>query len=164
MRISMSCVSALVDRKLAVRAVGMALPLIEAAMADPELNDNRFLYLVVMDPAVRPRQCTGDAAFQQAILYEHSVGDSTQWDADYATFARAKARAGWISGCDAYADQSAQPYLLQADDFKLLRGNSLDHIVVGVSGMRPCYDEAIASVIAACMKALALDGAQRRKG
>ncbi len=158
----MNCANGLVDRALAMRAIGMALPLIEAAMADPAVNDNRFLHIVVMNPAVRPRQCNGDMEFEQAILHEHSVGDLDLWDADYAGFARAKARARWNSGAASQTVQNVQPYLLQAGDASLWTGISPDAIVVGVSGMRPCYDEAIASIVAACMKALAKDRAQQR--
>lgn len=156
----MICANSLVDRELAAQAINMALPLIEAAMADPRINDNRFLHIVVMAPRMPPRG--RDADFENAILHEHSVGDRARWDADYAAFARAKARIGWNAGGEQRAGQSLQPWLLQAGESKVPGGAALDAIVVGVSGMRPCYDEAVASIVAACLKALAKDRAQCR--
>lgn len=156
----MICANPLVDQDLAARAVSMALPLIEAAMADPQINDNRFLHIVVMTPCVLAR-CSG-ADFEQAILHEHSVGDRSLWDADYAAFARTKARIGWNAGAESRAGQNLQPRLLQAGDTSIAGSTALDRIVVGVSGMRSCYDEAVASIVAACLKALAKDRAQCR--
>src|SRR4051812_36406720 len=81
----------IVDRELAAQAVAMALPLLEAAMRHPEYGDSGFLHIVVVDPAAAP----ADAGFDEAILYEHSIGDPSRWDADYGSFARAKARLSW---------------------------------------------------------------------
>lgn len=54
------------------RAVEMALPLITQAMTRPqEVGDSGFLHIVVMDPARSPAEC----AFDEAVLYEYSVGD-----------------------------------------------------------------------------------------
>ncbi len=156
----MTCANPLVDRDLAARAIDMALPLIEAAMADPKINDNRFLHIVVMAPRIPA--CSREADFEKAILHEHSVGDRTRWDADYAAFARDKARIGWNAGGGHRAGQNLQPWLLQAGESRVPGGAALDAIVVGVSGMRPCYDEAVASVVAACLKALAKDRVQCR--
>src|SRR5690606_40017855 len=50
-----------------------------------------FLHIVIMDPALP----WGRASFDESILHEHSVGDRLQWDADYARFARDKARICW---------------------------------------------------------------------
>jgi len=155
----------LVDRQLAVRAVNLALPMIEAAMADPKINDNRFLHIVVMDPCAHPRQDPrqGIAAFEQAILHEHSVGDRAQWDADYSAFARAKARTGWDCAAVAHISKDSRPWLLHGAESRFWGSAALDLIVVGVSGMRPCYDEAVASVVAACLKALAKDRVQQAR-
>lgn len=158
----MICAKPLVDRDLATQAVMMALPLIEAAMADPKINDNRYLHIVVMAPWLSTSR--RDADFEKAILHEHSVGDRTRWDADYAAFARAKARAAWNAEAGSRIGQFLQPCLLQADYNSIPGSAALDRIVVGVSGMRPCYDEAIASTVAACLKALAKDRAHGRHG
>ncbi len=133
------------------RALDMAMPLIERQMDDREVVGSGFLHIVVMDPACQP----GDAPFDQAVLLEHSVGDRSKWDADYAAFARAKAKASWEQGLDGHALQALQPHRLRKGDTMLWGAVNLDGIVVGVSGAHAYYDEAFATAIAACLRALA---------
>jgi len=78
------------DRACAQRAIEMALPAIEAAVARPEVSGGGFLSIVVVDPALAPGDCT----FEEAILAEHPIGDRARWDADYGMVARAKGRHG----------------------------------------------------------------------
>jgi len=123
-----------IDRALAERAVAMALPLVEAAMRDPYYGDSGFLHLVVMDPDAQP----GETRFEDVILHEHSVGDRAKWDADYAAFARGKARASWET---------------RADNPK--GAACVDGIVVGASGAFEPFDQAYAGTVAMCLRALA---------
>ncbi|HSN20668.1 MAG TPA: hypothetical protein VLS49_08320 [Usitatibacter sp.] len=123
-----------IDRALAERAVAMALPLVHEAMRDPYFGDSGFLHIVVMDPDARP----GQSPFEQAILHEHSVGDRSKWDADYAAFARGKARESWTR---------------RADNPK--GAVCLDGIVVGASGAFEPFDQAYAGTVAMCLRALA---------
>jgi hypothetical protein len=146
------------DRDAARQAVGMALPLIEALMAEP--GQSGFLCIVVMDPARRPAANT----FEDAVLYEHAIGDRGRWDADYAAFARAKARLSWLHGMDSHALQALHPHLLEGGDTVLWGSAFLDGIVVGVSGGYAWYDEAIAVTVAACLRAVAKRAAQQRPG
>lgn len=139
------------DQEAARQALQMALPLIEPQMSDPEVCGSGFLYIVVMDPALRP----GDARFEDAILLEHAVGDRSKWDADYAAFARAKAKASWEQQLDGHALQSLQPHRLREGDSLLWGAVVLDGIVVGVSGAHAYFDEAFATTVAACLKAVA---------
>ena len=122
-----------IDRAAARRAVAMALPLIEAAMRDPSFGDSGFLHLVVMDPHASP----GETHFEDAILHEHSVGERSKWDADYAAFARGKARESWTA---------------RADNPK--GAVCLDGIVVGASGAFEPFDQAYAGTVAMCLRAL----------
>ncbi|MED5619946.1 hypothetical protein [Ideonella sp. BN130291] len=132
-------------------ALQMALPMIEPQMTQPEVVGSGFLYIVVMDPALRP----GDVPFEEAILLEHAVGDRAKWDADYAAFARAKAKASWEQGMDGHRLQALQPYKLREGDSMLWGAVCLDGIVVGVSGAHAYYDEAFATAIAGCLRAVA---------
>lgn len=143
------------------RAVEMALPLITQAMTRPqEVGDSGFLHIVVMDPARSPGEC----AFDEAVLYEYSVGDRTQWDADYAAYARAKARLAWQHGMSTHALQALRPHVLRAGDTNLWGSAVLDGIVIGVSGALPFYDEAFAHVVAACLRAIAKQAAAATSG
>ena len=124
-----------IDRRLAAKAVELAIPLIENAMKEPRYGDSGFLHVVVLDPAARP----GRDSLEDAILYEHSFGDRARWDADYAAYARGKAEAAWRSGADNPKGAVC-----------------LDGIVVGVSGAFECFDRAYAGVVAQCLRALAV--------
>jgi len=145
-----------VDRDLAAEAVAMALPLLEAAMRHPEYGDSGFLHIVVMNPAAT----VAETPFEDAILYEHSIGDRARWDADYAAFARAKARLSWRFQEDSAVVINLRPHALREDDTLLWGSVWLDGIVVGVSGAFPCFDEAYSGIVAMCLRALA----KRRAG
>jgi hypothetical protein len=143
--------SCLADRFAAQRALAMALPMIEPLMRDNTVVGSGFLHIVVMDPGREPHEAT----FEEAVLLEHSVGDRSRWDADYAAFARAKARLSWRLGQGSHALQATAPHRLRAGDTVLAGSAWLDGIVVGVSGAHPHYDEAFATCIAACLRAVA---------
>jgi hypothetical protein len=138
------------DRPAAEQALALTLPMIEAAMADPQVSGCGFLYLVVMDPALTP----ADAPFEDAVLLEHAVGDRSRWDADYAAFARAKARVAWNHG-DSHAVQALQPHRLRQGDSLLWGSAVLEGIVVAASGAFPWFDEAFATALAANLRAIA---------
>lgn len=138
------------DRQAAEQALALTLPMIEAAMADPMVSGCGFFYLVVMDPALTPADCP----FEEAVLLEHAVGDRSRWDADYAGFARAKARLAWNQG-DTHALQSQQPHRLREGDSLLWGSAVLDGIVVAASGAFPWFDEAFATALAANLRAIA---------
>jgi hypothetical protein len=139
------------DANAARQALQMALPMIEPQMNNSQVCGSGFLYIVIMDPAMHP----GEVRFEQAVLLEHAVGDRSKWDADYAVFARAKAQATWERGIDGHRLQLMSPHLLKESDTLLCGAVSLDGIVVGVSGAHDWYDEAFATTIAACLRAIA---------
>ena len=120
-------------------------------MRDREVCGSGFLYIVVMDPGLAP----GDVDFADAVLVEHAIGDRTRWDADYAGFARAKARLSWGHARDSHEVQALRTAQLRPGDSLLWGGVCLDGIVVGVSGAHPWYDRAFATAIAANLAALA---------
>jgi len=152
--------SYLIDRHAAEKAVGLALPMIHEAMKLKEVGESGFLYIVVMDPLRTPH----NASFEEAIVYEHSVGDRSKWDADYAGFARAKARVAWRTGMEAHLVQELRPHLLAAGDTVLWGTAMVDGITVAVSGANPWYDEAFAGTVAMCLRAVAKAGiVQERK-
>jgi hypothetical protein len=138
------------DADAARRAIEMALPMIECAMQDSEVCGSGFLYIVVMDPGLTPR----DADFADAVLVEHALGDRTQWDADYAGFARAKARLSWLHERGSHEVQASRTQVLRRGDSVLWGSAYLDGIVVGVSGAHPWFDEAFALAIAANLRAI----------
>jgi hypothetical protein len=143
--------SCFADRAAAERALAMALPMIEPLMRDASVVGSGFLHIVIVDPARAPHDCP----FDDAVLLEHSVGDRSRWDADYAAFARAKAVLSWRHGQGTHALQATAPHRLHPGDTVLAGSAWMDGIVVGVSGAHPHYDEAFATCIAACLRAVA---------
>jgi hypothetical protein len=125
--------------------------MLEAAIRDPRVCESGFLYVVIMDPGLTPDVC----AFEQAILHEHAVGDKARWDADYAAFARDKARVCWRTQRNGHAVRQLMPHLLHPSDSGLWGGVYIEGIVVGVSGASAWYDEAFAAAIAHGLKAVA---------
>jgi hypothetical protein len=140
------------DATAARQAIDMALPMIEPALRDPKVCGSGFLVIVVLDPALRASE---GVTFDDAVLVEHCIGDRQRWDADYAAFARAKARLAWVHGQGSCAIQSAQPHLLQSGDSLLWGSVCLEGIVVGVSGAEAWWDEAFATAVAANLRAIA---------
>lgn len=149
-----------VNQQTARRAVELAMPMIEAGLGDRKIVGSGFLYLVVMDPGLPP----GAAGFDEAILYEHAFGDRSSWDADYAAFARGKARLSWSTGLDSQRLQSASPHLLKAGDSLLWGSVWLDGIVVAASGAFPWFDEVYAGTVAFWLRALAKAAREAEQG
>lgn len=122
-------------------------------------SESGFFYLIVMQPGSSP----ATSSFEEAILYEHAVGDRSKWDADYRSFAIAKARVAWRTGMDSHIVQEQRPYLLEAGDTVLWGSVALDGIVVAASGADPWYDEAFAGAVALCLRAQAKAAATRAR-
>jgi len=138
--------------ELAAQAVRLARPAIESAMTSQEAGDSGFLHVVVMNPLVAP-----GTDFESSILYEQSFGDRSHWDADYAAYARAKARMSWRTGLPGHRVCETAPHLLLPNEQPLWGSAVVEGVTVGVSGAFPWFDEAFAAVIAhfyiACAKA-----------
>lgn len=145
------------DAAAARRALALALPMLEASLRDKAVGESGCMHVVVMDPTLQP----GDCAFEEAILYEHSLPSRQAWDADYSVYARAKARLAWRSGMASAAVVRCAPHLLRTDDTLLGGAAVLDGIVVAVSGANAWYDEAFAGCVAALLRGVAQDACQR---
>lgn len=143
-----------VDQVVARHAVELCLPMIKSSMESREAGASGFLYIVVMRPGATP----ANSNFNDAVLYEHAVGDRTRWDANYGAFARAKAELSWRSGMDSHLVQQSRPHLLAEGDSLLWGGVVVHDIVVAVSGADPWFDEAFAGSIAMFVRALAKKG------
>lgn len=140
-----------VDENTARHAVELCLPTIHSAMQSREAGASGFLYIVIMQPGSTPAE--GD--FKDAILYEHAVGDTSEWDADYDVFARGKAEVSWRTGMDSRLVRETRPHLLSKGDSLLQGGVVLHDHVVAVSGADPWFDEAFAGAVILTLRALA---------
>lgn len=145
--------AAFLDAEAARRGLQRVLPAIEAAVQDRAVCGMGFLAVVVMDPAWPAPSEPDEAAFDAAILLEHALGDRSRWDADYAAFARAKARVAWRTGLGGAELALTRPHVLRPGD-SLLRGAvCLAGLTVAVSGAEAPWDEAFATWIAAALRA-----------
>ena len=146
-----------VDRETAALAVEHQLPAIEAALRDEGISGLGVLHVVVLDPAVVP----GDGTFDQALLYERSIGlPRERWDADYAAYARSKARLSWLHRGDSRRLVYCEPHRLGSADALVWGGVWLDGIVVAASGCQPIWDEAFSLAIAGLVRTLAWQRAE----
>jgi hypothetical protein len=146
------------DREAAGLALRLVMPMIEAALSRQEIGESGCLYIVIMNPALHPWEAT----FEQAILLEHAVGDPEKWDADYAAYARAKARTTWQNGRDTHGLSGVSPHRLRAGDAGVWGSAIVDGIVVATSGVHPWYDEAFSGALAYALRAVAKAAAHQR--
>lgn len=142
---------ALVDAGTARRAIELAMPMIQGALADEDVSGCGVLSIVVMDPASSPRH----HRFEEAVLLERRIGEQEGGEADFDGFARAKARLSWETGLDSSVVQATRPHVLRQGDTLLWGSVCLDGVVVAVAGAKPWFDEAFATAIAANVRALA---------
>ncbi|HSK08549.1 MAG TPA: hypothetical protein VK911_03170 [Vicinamibacterales bacterium] len=146
----------MLTRELVEEAVGLALPAIEAALRRPGVSGEGVLHIVVLNP----QAAAPGAVFEDAILYEHSVGDPARWGADYRGFARGKAALAWRTRCDTHVIQELRPHLLRPGDTLLWGGVVREGLVVAASGAHPWFDEAFANAVAGFILAIAQERAR----
>ncbi|SPR99097.1 hypothetical protein [Cupriavidus taiwanensis] len=145
------------DPAAAQRAVELALPMLQASLRDKAVGESGCMHVVVMDPTLQP----GDCAFEEAILYEHSLPSREAWDADYSRYARAKASLSWRTGMASAQLVHCSPHRLRSDDTLLGGAAVVDGIVVAVSGANAWYDEAFAGCVAMLLRAVAQGACMR---
>src|SRR5213080_3305119 len=120
------------------RALDALTGCFETTLRDASVSAEHALHIVVMDPSA-PRE---RVAFEAGILAERSVGDPARWQADYAHYARAKARLAWREGLDGRALVEDAPARLRRGDL-LVEGAVCRHgWIVAASGAQPWYDAA----------------------
>lgn len=156
-RVSQAGASRFSDPAAARRAVELALPMLQASLRDQAVGESGCMHVVVMDPTLQP----GDCAFEEAILYEHSLPSREAWDADYSRYARAKASLSWRTGMASAQVVHCSPHRLRSDDTLLGGAAVVDGIVVAVSGANAWYDEAFAGCVAMLLRAVAQGACMR---
>jgi hypothetical protein len=123
-------------------------PLLEKLLADPAISGEHAMHLVAMNPAADPR-----TPFDEAILAERSFGDAARWEADYAWYARAKARLAWREQMSLRTLFAEHPERLRGDDIRVEGAVKSGRWLVGASGAQPWYDHAIATIAIALFEA-----------
>ena len=139
-----------IDPELARHALAFMAPLMERAVSDSAIGQSGVLYVVVMHPG-RP---AGRFKFEDAILYEEAYGKPrNEWDADYADYARKKARVSWSSGARSGDPHTVPRWLDLGQATALPGGMVVEDTVVAASGANPVYDEVLAGAVALSLRA-----------
>lgn len=139
-----------IDQQAGMDAIDFIAPLLERAARDVRIGQSGVAYAVVMNPARLPGSCS----FEASVLAERAFGKPReQWDADYAQYARKKARASWQYGVESGSERTFAYWKGEGHDRPLAGGMVLHGIVVGVSGADPAYDEVLAGAIALSLRA-----------
>ena len=125
----------------AERSLDALAPVLAMLVADPSVSAERAMHVVVMDPAANP----DTASFDAAILCERSFGEPARWEADYAWYARAKARVAWREHASLRDLLARHPERLRDGDIRVEGAVCADGWVVAASGAQPWYDHAIAT-------------------
>lgn len=135
-------------RDAVLRGFDALAPMLERLLADAAVSGEHAMHLVVMNPAADPH-----TAFEDAILLEHSFGDAARWEADYAAYARAKARLAWREQMSLRTLFARHPERLRNDDIRVEGAVKEGRWVVGASGAQAWYDHAIATIAIALFDA-----------
>jgi hypothetical protein len=125
----------------AERSLDALAPMLATLLADRSVSGERAMHVVVMDPAANPRA----ASFDDAILGERSFGEPASWEADYAWYARAKARVAWREQASLRELLARHPERLRVDDIRVEGAVCEGAWIVAASGAQPWYDHAIAT-------------------
>jgi hypothetical protein len=146
------------------RRVARALDALEPAflrvIADPAASFEHALHVVVMDPAAAPAR----TSFEDAILVERSFGEPDRWQADYAHYARAKARVAWREGVTTSTLVEDAPARLRRGDLVVAGAVCRHGLVAAASGAQPWYDEACAAMAIELVNAHLRDAVSAARG
>jgi hypothetical protein len=130
------------------RSLDALAPFLARLLADRSVSGESAMYIVVMDP-----DAAQGSAFEDAILRERGFGDVATWQADYASYARAKARVSWREATSLRTLLREHPQRLRRDDIRIEGAVHAGRWTVGASGAQPHYDHAVASIAAALFDA-----------
>jgi hypothetical protein len=140
-----------IDAEAARQATAFIAPLLARAASDSTIGQSGVAYVVVMNPA----RSYGHIRFEDAILFEQGFGKPrAEWDADYAEYARKKARASWQFGVASRSAHTAAFWKALGHAEPLPGGMAVEGIATGVSGADPTYDEVLAGAIALSLRAV----------
>jgi hypothetical protein len=145
------------SKEVAQRAVEAAL---KATIHSPDMKDmlsRQMCHVVVVVPSLVDGSAIDFAQMKCELrphcLYEHSVGNPTEWPQDFAINARSKALQLWQGRNDDRTD--VIPHLLFRGERALWGGVKRRGIVVACSGVQAYFDKLIAGMTADLCTALA---------
>ena len=122
---------------IAKDAIELMMPSIDKLF---ERTNRKELHIVIMNPQLKP----WETSFDDAILYERSLGTPASWSIQFDQLARKKAQQAWRESTSNIHLQSLHPASLRDDDLLFYGSFVYGNIVVACSGVEQWYDMLIA--------------------
>lgn len=135
--------------KIAKDAVELTMPSIQKLF---ERTNRQELHIVIMNPQLKP----WETSFDDAVLYETSLGTPESWSAPFDQFARKKAQQAWRESTSNIQLQTQHPASLREDDVLFYGSFVYGNIVVACSGVEQWYDMLISGWIALAIEQLTM--------
>ena len=126
------------DRPIEEQVFDLIQPAIDKLLSS--MAKRQHMHIVVMDPQKKPWEGT----FEDAILAEFQIGNSTEWQHDYRMIARAKAAIAWREQCSNIVPRLIGPAVLRPGDTIHYGSFVYEGMVVAASGVEPYFDMLVA--------------------
>lgn len=137
-------------------AVDLVLPAIERLF---ERTNRKELHIVVMNPQVKP----WEVSFEDAVIFERSLGSPESWTIPFDQFARKKAQQAWRESTSNIQLQTQHPASLREGDILFYGSFVYGNVVVACSGVEQWYDMLISGWIAVAIEQLTMSEYQTQK-
>lgn len=117
-----------------------------------ERTNRQELHIVIMNPQLKP----WETSFDDAVLYETSLGTPESWSTPFDQLARKKAQQAWRESTSNIQLQTLHPASLREDDVLFYGSFVYGNIVVACSGVEQWYDMLISGWIALAIEQLTM--------
>lgn len=135
--------------EIAKDAVELTIPSIQKLF---ERTNRQELHIVIMNPQLKP----WETSFDDAVLYETSLGTPESWSTPFDQLARKKAQQAWRESTSNIQLQTQHPASLREDDVLFYGSFVYGNIVVACSGVEQWYDMLISGWIALAIEQLTM--------
>ncbi|GLO62590.1 hypothetical protein MACH09_30980 [Vibrio sp. MACH09] len=135
--------------EVAKDAVDLTMPAIAKLF---ERTNRQELHIVIMNPQLKP----WEASFEDAILYETSLGTPESWSVAFDQLARNKAKQAWRESTSNIQLQTQHCASLRNDDVLFYGSFVYGNVVVACSGVQQWYDMLISGWIAIAIEQLTM--------
>ena len=134
-----------------VDAARQAVELVKPSIQELFKRTNRKeLHIVIMDPRVR----AWEAEFDEATLYQESIGNCDSWELPFDEYARNKAEQAWRDMQANIVTQTSHPSSLREGDLPFYGSFVYGNVVVACSGVEQWFDMLISGWIALAFEQL----------
>ncbi|WP_070971266.1 hypothetical protein [Vibrio sonorensis] len=143
-------------RSIASDAVKLVRPSIDQLFT---ITNRQQLHIVIMNPCLKP----WEASFEQAVLYQTSIGNPSEWTIPFDEYALEKAKQAWRDNKPNIVKQVIHPSSLCQSDLLFYGSFVYGDIVVACSGVEQWFDMLISGWIAVAFEQLSIHEYQHQK-